>query len=170
MSIGRRQSMILKSIGCCVVVVLGASVGAGSMSRASQVLVTEQEVGAKQMASLTTHRQGVRGRPVRWTVLGRPGSKRVTIGSTVGWCPGATRPKPRIRRVRQVDRGRAVILTAFLAHPAPQSASGAASCPGVELALEYVVTFHRLRNGRALYDGSTTPPSRRWPRHSRHGS
>jgi hypothetical protein len=104
------------------------------------------------------------GRPVRWEVLDQPTARQVRIGMTVGWCPGSHRPKPRIQRVRQVYHQNVLILTAFLIHPTPKGRPGRPGCLGVELPLEYTVTFARDRDGRPLFDGSTGPPARRWPK------
>jgi hypothetical protein len=101
-----------------------------------------------------------RSKPVRWSVVGRPGPRQVMISSTVGWCPGGAGPKPRIQRVRQVDRPHAVVLTVLLVHGVPKGDD----CPGVELPIQVLVRFKQRRNGRPLFDGSVSPPARRWPR------
>lgn len=110
-------------------------------------------------------RHRISGSPVRWRVLSILGSRRVKIGRYLGWCPGSDkdnlRPRPKIQRVRQVERARKLILTAFLIHRARRG------CLGVETLVDYVVTLRHKLDGRSLYDGSVSPPAKRWPRKGR---
>jgi hypothetical protein len=107
------------------------------------------------------------GSPVRWHVLRVLGKRKVSIGRYIGWCPGPDldhlSPLPKIQRVRQVERPRRVILTAFLIHRAPKN------CAGVEAPVSYVVTLRHKLGSRSIYDGSVHPPARRWPRHRHKG-
>lgn len=103
-----------------------------------------------------------RGKPARWFVLGRPGDNKVRIGGNFGWCPDLGKTaQPRFTGVRQVGHRDAVVLTAYLAQRSPSK------CAGVESLVEYVVDIRGGRGGRPLFDGSTEPPARRWPRSRR---
>lgn len=95
--------------------------------------------------------------PVQWKVLGTPNRTTVSIGNWVGWCPGSG-PLPKIKGVRQVDHPHFVTLTAFLINHPPKN------CPGVETGADYLVHIRGGLRGRALYDGSQSPPKKRWPR------
>lgn len=96
---------------------------------------------------------------LRWRVLGFPGPRIIRIGNYVSWCPdGNTRtPRPKIRRIRRIERRRSVIVTAFLVNRAQED------CAGVEVLVEYLVKLRHKLGQRSLYDGSTSPPTRRWP-------
>lgn len=97
--------------------------------------------------------------PIQWVVLGQPSESWVRIGNMVGWCPDlGLESRPRISGVRQVDRAGRVMLTAYLTQRNP------AGCAGVETLVETVVHIRHGLKGRPLYDGSRTPPVRRWPR------
>ena len=97
--------------------------------------------------------------PTPWIVLGQPKGSRVRIGRNVGWCPERGRAtRPRITGVEQVDHRRSVVLTAFMAR------HRMGDCAGVEILIEHVVHIRGGLRGRSLYDGSQSPPVRRWPR------
>jgi hypothetical protein len=97
--------------------------------------------------------------PRAWFVLGRPRGDRVRIGTNVEWCPeGGSATRPRITGVQQVDRRRSVVLTAFLAR------RSVGHCGAVEILVEHLVHIRGGLRGRSLFDGSQSPPARRWPR------
>jgi hypothetical protein len=63
--------------------------------------------------------------------------------------------------VRTRERGQAIILTALLAnfrHPDKQGV-----CAGVEMGVAKTIELSKDLGSRALYDGSTSPPTKRWP-------
>jgi len=97
--------------------------------------------------------------PTPWVVVGVPGEKSVRIRRTLGWCPNPANLglRPRIVGVRQVDKPSAVILTPYLVHKSQPSCL-------VVTPVEYVVHIRNGLQGRPLYDGSQSPPVRRWPR------
>jgi hypothetical protein len=171
MQFSNQKLGIFKS-GCLVSLLVAIFGGLSSPSTADHLLITRNGIADSlhQRSGKSTGRAQPRGRPIAWRVLGTPGPKGVRIGTTVGWCPRASRPRPKIQRVRQGEQRDALILTAFLVHPAPEGPSGKPSCLGVELSLEYVVTFRRDRNGRPLFDGSVSPPRKRWPLPKRQSS
>lgn len=103
-----------------------------------------------------------RARPTPWVVLGRPRGNRVRIGRNVGWCPERGRAtRPRITGVQQVNQRRSVVLTALMV----QHRMG--HCAAVESLVERLVHIRGGLRGRPLYDGSQSPPVRRWPRKER---
>jgi hypothetical protein len=106
---------------------------------------------------------GQGGKPVQWQALDPPSETEVRIGNNVGWCPGFG-PFPRISGVRQVSTPKAVILTAYFVNPPPRSKPGRPACPGVEALIERVVHIRGGLGDRPLYDGSQSPPKKRWPR------
>ena len=98
-------------------------------------------------------------RPVQWVVWRRLGESTFRIGNRFGWCsnPQGT-GAPRIVGVRQIDRPDRVTLTAYLA------SGNNSDCLGVEAQVERVVHIHGGLRGRPVFDGSQSPPVRRWPR------
>lgn len=98
-------------------------------------------------------------RPMTWHVLGRANGSRVRIGRNVEWCPeSGSATRPRITGVKQVDRRHSVVLTAFIARRPVRN------CGAVEILVERLVHIRGGLHGRPLYDGSKSPPVRRWPR------
>jgi hypothetical protein len=138
-----------------VAALFGVACGEGNSSVASTV----------RQASISQHGQGhstasggERGRAIGWKLSGAPGSDRyVHIVSVVGYC-GAGR-KPRLRSVGISERRRAVVLTARVV----PSRQGSGGCAPLGVILERTVRLRRPLGGRALFDGSTSPPRRRWP-------
>lgn len=107
--------------------------------------------------TVRSHDKG--GHPTHWFVLGRPTGNRVRIGRNVGWCPEKGKAtRPRITGVKQADHRRAVVLTAFMAR------RRMGNCAAVEILVERVIHIRGGLRGRSLYDGSQSPPVRRWPR------
>lgn len=97
-------------------------------------------------------------RPVQWKVYGPPLGRKVRISSEVGYCIGSE--KPRIKAVHVVEKAQRVLLTAMLT----VVKVGRGGCAGVSLGVQKVVRLERPLGGRALYDGSLSPPAKRWPR------
>lgn len=98
-------------------------------------------------------------RVVQWVVLGEPSENRVKIGNSFVWCPDlGSKAAPRITSVRQVDRVHSVVLTAYL------TSGPTVHCAGVEASVERQVRIRGGLDGRALLDGSQSPPVARWPR------
>lgn len=140
--------------------------GRGEMHRASFALRS----GAKRGASREADQHGVvpaaktskGNRTGAWTVHWEhyrfTGLKSLEIHTTIGWTPGAHRPKPRIKHVRVVERAGAIVVTAFLDPRVPRAPN---PCACVALPLDHAVRLHHPLNDRAVYDGSTSPPARR---------
>jgi hypothetical protein len=105
--------------------------------------------------------QGQKGKPVQWHILEAPTESTVSIGSSVGYCPGGDRV-PHISGVRQIDRPKAVILIAYFAGR-PRHFSGSNGC--VETLIATRVHIRGGLRDRPLYDGSQSPPKlKHWPR------
>ncbi len=113
-----------------------------------------------QMRAHSGHSQ--RRRPVQWRVFEEPTETTVEIRNSVGFCSGSHRV-PRISGVRQEDHANSVVLTAYLAGRPPHSKSGM-PCAGGETIISSDIHIRGGLNGRPLYDGSQTPPVKRWPR------
>lgn len=150
---------------CVWVVALGVGVGYLALESHPDSSLAQgrsrSQAGRGGAAKLEVgHRR--RGTPVRWQLLSIPGSRRVRIGGSVPWCPGSDAanlpPIPRIQRVRRIERPHKVFITAFLIHRARKG------CLAVASPVHYVVTLRHKLNGRSLYDASTSPPAKRWPR------
>lgn len=165
MNLGLRQNSLY--LGAVVSISVAALLAMGLLpaSSASQVAnggVDEKRVIAEKQSK--SHRREGES-PVRWKVLKVLGQRKIRIGRYIGWCPGPDpenlNPTPKIRRVRQVERRRKVIITAFLVHRAQKN------CAGVETLVAYVVALRHKLGKRSLYDGSVSPPAKRWPRHGR---
>lgn len=142
-------------VGCLAVAVLASCADStATKSKATGSAATER---ANTLGPHSVPAEG--GRPVQWRVLNRPGVRKVRIASgLIGYCPDIPNRRPRITGVREIDRPRAVILTAYLIHrPKP-------GCAAVETEAQKVVVLRRPIRGRPLYDGSRSPPKRRWPR------
>lgn len=99
----------------------------------------------------------VRPSPVAWRVLNARG-KTVVLGKEVGYCHRA--PKPRVARVKGDEGPKEVVLTMVLENPPRKQTT----CMGLELSFSEIVRLEANIDGRPIYDGSTSPPSRRWPR------
>jgi hypothetical protein len=106
-------------------------------------------------------REGDGNQSVRWQVVYPPSpGKEVTIGSVNRWCVGT--PKPRMTRVDVSEGRQSVVLTAFVTRPRLRGKNLA--CAGLELGLGKTVRLSRGLGDRALFDGSTSPLEKRWPR------
>lgn len=137
---------------CVILSVLGATDHGSGSQEGHSGNRGGGSLGAKQGAKVPVHL-------MKWRVLERPGEGRVRIGNMVGWCPDLKLDTgPRIRGVKQIDRSRAVILKVYVAQ------TGTQHCGPVEAPVEVVVHIRHGLKGRALYDGSASPPIRRWPR------
>lgn len=153
------QLLWVAAIWALVLLALSAQDSSGSSERSMSSRGAQNGGSASEQAA-SGHRE--RETPMRWRVLSPPWSRKVRIGRTVAWCPGPDKdhlnPPPAIQRVRKVERGRRVILTAFLIHRATRG------CLAVATQVERVVTLRHRLDGWSLYDGSVSPPVKRWPK------
>ncbi len=135
---------------CCAVFAVFISSGCGDFSSANS--------GSAGDSAL--RRSDVETRPIGWHLVGPPRGNVVRIGSSVGWCYGA--PKPRIAEVRARERRNVVILTALLANFPKRKGT----CADLGMGVVKSVELPEELGDRALYDGSVAPPAKRWPRPS----
>lgn len=126
----------------------------------------QPSTGVSKSPSLrrATHRPNLpahRAIPTEWHLepLRSQGSV-LRLMSTVGWCVRA--PKPAVAAVRVREGRDAVVVTVFRTDPRNQSKYRV--CAGLELGLTKTLRLSADLGDRVLYDGSISPPTRRWPR------
>lgn len=99
-------------------------------------------------------------RPMQWTLPRDPNGRRLEISAHPEICIG--RPKPRFGAIRLSRSKRSVIITAWVI--TFQRSARHPTCMDVGGGIAKVVLLSAPVGSRALYDGSTDPPTRRWPR------
>lgn len=102
----------------------------------------------------------VKTRPISWHLEVAPKGRKIHIFNAIGWCYGA--PKPYIASVGIDERRGQVVLTALLANPPSKKGT----CADLSMSVDKVVKLGHPLDHRSLFDGSRTPPIRRWPRAS----
>ncbi len=113
-------------------------------------------------------RRGWKIRSVGWRGKPHPGERDLDLLISFSWC--AARSEPGVQRVEIVERSNATILTAFASFPPRRSLKAHdeprhdISCPQVLSIVATKVALKRSATAQALYDGSTSPPSKRWPK------
>ena len=124
-------------------------------SRASQLREQAQE---KRLKAYLSKRHG---RPLQWELAGPPKGSEVTIQQFVGLCvnpPVDPVDVPQVKEVRQVGKPKAVILTLIIVRPKRPMGCLIATLVGA------TVHIRGGLRGRPIYDGSQSPPEKRWPR------
>jgi hypothetical protein len=95
---------------------------------------------------------------VSWSLISIDGPGSITVGVSTGYCVG--KKMPRLLHPHAVWRAGRVVITLRIFHPAlhfdPHEA-----CAGVGLGMNSQIRLKHPISGRALYDGSTSPPTRR---------
>jgi hypothetical protein len=148
-----RRALILLGVAALFIVAVGCASGAQSSSP------PPHRVASKNAADRVARSKPRKlGKLFHWRIVESPAGRHVVIGKFVPWCPDYPKRKPRIQWVRKESRGKKVVLTAFLVHPAPHG------CPAVEAMVSTPVFLNEPIRNRALYDGSVQPPVQRWPR------
>lgn len=104
------------------------------------------------------------GRPFKFLSAQPIGRDQVRILGAIGACrvaphsvPGAV---PEIKRVRQFHTRKAIVLTPIIVRPKSKSSA----CLGFVSPLRYTVRIPGGLRGRPIYDGSQSPPVKRWPK------
>lgn len=104
------------------------------------------------------------GQPFRFLSAHPIGGNKVRVLSGIGACyagassmPGSV---PEIKRVKQLQTRKAVTLTVFVVSPERKDRA----CLGFISALRYTVHIRGGLKGRPIYDGSQSPPVKRWPK------
>lgn len=139
---------------CVVVLCFGACGACGAESSSSSNSSTRSE--AKKEGTRVLRRGSIR--PVKWAI-GKARKRSIKLLAFVPYCTG-TKPKPRIDRIVRGEQHRRVVLTMFVRFPPARSGG----CLGVERGLfSHWIQLHSDLSETRLYDGSTSPPERRWP-------
>lgn len=107
-------------------------------------------------------RSSKRERPVSWHLARAPEGRVIHIFNSTGWCSGA--PRPYIARVKTRETRTRVVLTLILANPPRKKGV----CAGVGFGVVRAVRLRSPLGRRVLFDGSQSPPMRRWPHSPRH--
>jgi len=147
----RRSAMAL---ACIMAVTLGAcgagrSNGVGESSRYFDNSGEGTHVRARRRGPLKQIKWGV------WKAHGRS----VKLFAFVPYCSD-TRPEPSVEKIGKRRRGEGIVLSLFVRFPLKPPVG----CLGVELAvLSPWIRLHRSVDKTPLYDGSTSPPLKRWP-------
>jgi hypothetical protein len=101
-------------------------------------------------------------RDVKWSVEKQLGPKAIKLLAFVPYCE-FTRARPRIEHIAKRKRPKGMVITVFVRFPPRNTQPKGAGCLGVGLGLQEVVKFRQPIGKRSLYDGSSIPPSQRWP-------
>jgi hypothetical protein len=97
--------------------------------------------------------------PFKWTIDSVDGPHRLTFVVVTGYCGG--KPEPSIDHITKIWHPRSLVMTVFLRFPEVHFAENEA-CAGVGLGISRQLRFKRSISHRVIYDGSTSPPRRRW--------
>lgn len=99
------------------------------------------------------------GRPVQWVLLGTPQGRQLRIRTGfLSYCVEIPRSKPRITAVRERLRRDGIVLTAYVV------GGYQPGCAAVVVRPEAVVNMKQPLGDEQLFDGSKTPPIKRWPK------
>jgi hypothetical protein len=98
-------------------------------------------------------------RPVRWGVE-KAGKRAVRLLASVPSCV-YSKPQPLIHRIEVIYREHSTVITMLVRFP-PRT-DQPKICAGAEIFLRKWVKLKRPVSGQRLYDGSTSPPTKRWP-------
>jgi hypothetical protein len=168
MSIFRRTIRLLcLAFGICFGLGMGAGCGKAASPPSANLSAgdTRSDRAKRRGGEHQKHREPnvvatkpSRGQPVQWKLLSEPknGVLRIGVGF-VRWCPEIPDSEPRIVAVKEKDKKKAILLTAYLVNPSPRG------CAEVAYIAERVVRLRTSLNGRPIYDGSQSPPAKRWP-------
>lgn len=96
-----------------------------------------------------------RVRAVPWGIARLQGP-HIMLGTTLPYCGYSERP-PSIHRIGRRDVADGIVLTMFVRFPEVR----ASGCVGIDLGLSRWVTVDGQANRLHVYDGSTSPPTRR---------
>jgi hypothetical protein len=98
-----------------------------------------------------------------WKMAPGPRARTIVIRAEPGWAPrlgkdGSPIHKPRIGPVAISERRHRIVVSSHLINPPPHGA-----CACVVMPISRVISLRRQLRGRAIYDGTVSPPPRRWP-------
>lgn len=159
------RNCVVMLVTCLVAMSLsscgGSSGPTGSASEATEGASAAREHRERATPPNTVQADAAppKGRPIQWKIIREPREQTVRMLSvSIGWCPDIFKRRPKISGVREVDLTHAIVLTAYLLNrPRP-------GCAEVATEAFYVVRLRQNLRGRPLYDGSQSPPKKRWPR------
>jgi hypothetical protein len=149
-----------------------SGLGCGSSGRGRPEANTvghAQDVKSPERARRTTVRRtimmsqpGGQGaiRAVAWRAKPVEGSRVLRLLLTYNWCGGPN--MPRVQRVETVEKTRTTTITAFVFFPAVKARYGHSACLQTSLLEPVKISLRDDAFRSALYDGSTSPPVRRW--------
>lgn len=98
---------------------------------------------------------------VAWHAEPAKGSKSLTLLLPYSWCGGPR--KPYVQRIKIVEKAPATIVTALVRIPSVNDGDRR-SCLQTRILLRTRVLLGHEPFHSVLYDGSSKPPIRRWPR------
>jgi hypothetical protein len=111
----------------------------------------------------SSHATSFTVQPVEWWLGGTEGHRTVVLNARVGHCAGS--PKPKVRGVKVRWRRSSAVIELLVRFPIiPDDGR---KCGGSLLRLTKMIELEHSVVHRALYDGSTSPPSRRSRAHMR---
>lgn len=134
----------LAAVGCG-----GGSGDSGDESRAAQMTSSRSTAVDKGEAGEL--------KPVRWSVAAER-RRALRLGVEVPYC-GYREPEPFIDRVERRHGRNGLVFTVFVRFGPEDREPG--GCVGVELILGKWVRIGERAKSKPLFDGSTSPPSRR---------
>lgn len=159
MSMTRRDGLV--SIVVCMLLGLAVltSLACGGSASSAARSAAGHATGVERYNKSPGKARVSRTRSVRWGLVSPPSGRKLRIYSDVGWC--VSTPKPRFSQIDVASREEVVILTAFVVAHEPSTRQSV--CAGVEYAVVKTVVLPSKLGDRPLYDGSVSPPKKRWP-------
>lgn len=146
------------SLAVCSALVLGACGGSSAGESTRDAGKAQAFRGIPKIIPVTGKRPN-EGRPVKWTVLGTPEEHAVRIGTGfLSWCVGSPRLKPKIVAVHERRRRDGTVFTVYVV------GGYRPGCAEVAVRPEVVIRLNQPLEARKLYDGSESPPIKRWPK------
>lgn len=124
--------------------------------------IAVSSLGLSSGESRADTRSGHRGilKARQWSFRFIKDMTAIELSVQTGYC--VDNDPPFIEKVDIAERPRSAVLTAFVRYPPP--AAHSESCAGVGVGLVKTVSLKRPIQGLALYDGKTSPPTKRWPK------
>lgn len=156
----RRNRLMPFAVGMLLSLAVLTSLACGGSASSAAPSVAGYATGAERHNKSPGKARASRTGSVGWRLVSPPSGRKLRIYSDVGWC--VSTPKPRFSRIDVASREEAVILTAFAVAHEPSTRQSV--CAGVEYAVVKTVVLPSKLGDRPLYDGSVSPPKRRWPR------
>jgi hypothetical protein len=101
-------------------------------------------------------------RTMHWDLASLKSANVVNLSVPVQYCEYT--PKLYIHRVKMVERRHSTIITTLVRFPPKGIQDSEGACLGVELDLQKAISLKQSSARQSLYDGSTSPPQKRWPR------